>query len=545
MRNKLGSYLILGLAANALMFSTASQAAARWNTFDIKLNAAGKDIGVGIDTGKTANLDGDEQIFVSLGKGFETVKAADFRLKYTASPSITFGIDGTQVKSGNNFHFKGIKYGDNTHTISLYVNGKKTETYKILFTNLPVIQIAAADIQDITKKPGKFRLMSGEFQQDTGPIDIGIEIRGQTSQFFPKKSYGMKFGPAPKFSGNKLKLLDLRLTDDWILDASYRDPTFARNIIGHDIFREIHPKNVGVVGQTAIKGRLAEVILNGNYNGVYMLDEKVTPTMLGLKTGSFLYKADFSVDTDKTRSGGSVFFPTNSSGLRLIGSTSASKPSNFSQEFPEKMTAASIRPLQDFAKFVATSTPEQFIGDGITTGIETKIDLNSVADWWLEVRALQMTDNTTKNFFLAKPNARAKFFMVPWDMDASSGMFWSGATESPSTFFVPVKDNNLIKRLLETPDSPFPGILKARWKLHQAKGTFTKAKLLARFAAHNKKLIVGGAKARNTAVWPAKLSTIVKPAILVPNPKLATPAYIGAFYDTRLTAMNNYINNLK
>ena len=78
--------------------------------------------------------------------------------------------------------------------------------------------------------------------QDTLKQNMGIEFRGNTAQAYPKKPYGIKLGTADDWAVSlDIKLLDMRIDSDWILDAAYRDQTFARNIVSHDIFRSLRP----------------------------------------------------------------------------------------------------------------------------------------------------------------------------------------------------------------------------------------------------------------------------------------------------------------
>ncbi|HYV90276.1 MAG TPA: CotH kinase family protein [Chitinophagales bacterium] len=115
---------------------------------------------------------------------------------------------------------------------------------------------------------------------DNGPVNINhindpfnnyegnvtIEIRGSTSQMYPKKSYA--FTPVDS-SGNKINasLLGLPDENDWILYAPYSDKTLMRNTLAYHLFNRM--------GHYATRTRFAELVLNGNYKGVYELEEKI------------------------------------------------------------------------------------------------------------------------------------------------------------------------------------------------------------------------------------------------------------------------------
>lgn len=510
MRNKLGLCLMLGLAVNTLLFSGLAQAVS-FSRFNVKLNG----IGVSADNSRANN----QRLFVSLGKGFAAAKPFNPVLKYENAGNYVFECGGVKLKSGATCHLKPVKYGDSSQVIRLYNKGKLADTYTLIFTNLPVIEInTSTDIINTPKVPGSIRLMSGEFKQDTGKRSMGIELRGQTSQAFSKKSYGFQFESGKK--NPKIRLLNMPAGDDWILDASYADTSFARNLVSFDIFNQIHPnkdKN-RPRGQNAIKGHLAEAIVNGKYAGVYVLDQHVGPTLLGLKPakGTVIYKADFAQWKQN------LFFPYKKGDIEV----------NFSQTYPK--TKADFTPLKKLIDFVAKADEFNF-----TDNIAGQIDLAGLADWYLLTKATQASDNTSKNFFLAK-NAKGKFFVVPWDHNAILGMSWDGKPEPVSTFFATV-DNNLINRLLQYPDTNFALILKKRWAVLR-KSVFTEAKLLARFDQYHAQLVHGGAITRNSNRWPQPGTIGTDKGIS--NPKLSTRKYMSNFLKVRLPAMDAYIRGL-
>lgn len=96
--------------------------------------------------------------------------------------------------------------------------------------------------------------------------NIGIELRGQSSLTFPQKQYGLETRDA---IGNNLdvSLLGMPPENDWILYAPYNDKSLMRNVITYDLSRKM--------GRWASRGKLCELVLNGVYQGVYVLQEKI------------------------------------------------------------------------------------------------------------------------------------------------------------------------------------------------------------------------------------------------------------------------------
>lgn len=94
----------------------------------------------------------------------------------------------------------------------------------------------------------------------------GIEIRGATSQMFPKKSYGLETRDENN-EDLKVSLLEFPEEEDWILYAPYSDKSLMRNVLVYDLSR--------AMGQYASRTRFAEVTINNEYKGVYVFMEKL------------------------------------------------------------------------------------------------------------------------------------------------------------------------------------------------------------------------------------------------------------------------------
>lgn len=144
-----------------------------------------------------------------------------------------------------------------------------------LVTNLPIIIIETEEeIPDEPKIHGFMKVIDngpGEMnhQNDTANDyygHIGIEIRGQSSQMFPKKSYTVETRDSLGNNRN-VALLGLPEENDWVLYAPYSDKSMLRNYISYYIARQLR--------NYATRTRFCEVIVNGDYRGVYLLLEKI------------------------------------------------------------------------------------------------------------------------------------------------------------------------------------------------------------------------------------------------------------------------------
>ncbi len=96
---------------------------------------------------------------------------------------------------------------------------------------------------------------------------ISIEMRGESSlHLYDKKSYSIET-QNPDGSNNNVALLGLPKENDWVLYAPYGDKSLMRNVISYRLFEQM--------GHYAPRTRFAELIINGDYKGLYVLTEKI------------------------------------------------------------------------------------------------------------------------------------------------------------------------------------------------------------------------------------------------------------------------------
>jgi hypothetical protein len=143
-------------------------------------------------------------------------------------------------------------------------------------SNLPVfvIDTYGQEIQDREKITAHLGIIfNGENQRNymSDPFNeydgwIGIELRGSSSTMFPKKQYAVETRDSLGENLN-VPLLGMPEENDWVLYAPYSDKTLIRNVLAYGLARKM--------GWYASRTRFCELILNGDYQGVYVLMEKI------------------------------------------------------------------------------------------------------------------------------------------------------------------------------------------------------------------------------------------------------------------------------
>jgi len=94
----------------------------------------------------------------------------------------------------------------------------------------------------------------------------GIEVRGQSSQSFPMKSYDLELWN-PDSTENEVSLFGFPKESDYSLYAPYTDKTLMRNFLAYTFTREL--------GRWGARCRYVELVVDNDYKGIYVFMEKI------------------------------------------------------------------------------------------------------------------------------------------------------------------------------------------------------------------------------------------------------------------------------
>ena len=143
-------------------------------------------------------------------------------------------------------------------------------------SNLPIVVIntlgqtivddprIVCDMGIIDNSFGVMNSISDPFNDYNGKISI--EYRGSSSQSFPKKPYALETQDSLG-NNNNVSLLGMPVENDWILYAPYSDKALMRNFLTFDLGRKM--------GRYAPRTVYCELVINGDYKGIYILMEKI------------------------------------------------------------------------------------------------------------------------------------------------------------------------------------------------------------------------------------------------------------------------------
>lgn len=277
-----------------------------------------------------------------------------------------------------------------------------------------------------------------------------IERRGGMSIGYPKHSYEIDLY-------QDMPLAGLPKDDDWILNANFIDKTFMRHALAYDLFRAMNRNNVAAFYQ------YVELSLNGKYNGLYVLMEKLDKSTLGIN------KKDTSAVIFKEPP---IF--------RIKKGFKPQKKGNYHQQtFPKIKHRDKSAFIEDVQDFIINSSDEVF-----KKQFPTIFDIENIVDWNLLLLLTNNSDGILKNFYLYKKDAKTPLRVAPWDYDHSFGR--DGDNELNMIKPLDLNRSNLFQRLLKM--NWYQTRLKARWRELNALDILSTNGLKARIARQKNRI---------------------------------------------------------
>lgn len=304
--------------------------------------------------------------------------------------------------------------------ITLLFHGKlSAQTITSFSTDLPllIIDTNGKPIYNEPKTTGKMKIISNSdglnhFTDPANDFDgtIGIELRGSSSQSYPQKPYLFETRNSDGSNLN-VSLLGMPEENDWVLLSNYNDKSFMRNILGYELFQKL--------GHYAPRAKLVDVILNNEYQGIYILTEKIKPDknrvdIATLKkediegeelTGGYIFKIDYWNDNDSWKS---PYHPINHSDLDV----------HFVFHDPDwdELVYQQKNYLKNYVtEFEGVLYSSNFKDE--TKGYPNYIDVNSFIDYFLVSEVSRNNDGFKKSRYFHK-DKNGKIVAGPvWDFD--------------------------------------------------------------------------------------------------------------------------------
>lgn len=212
---------------------------------------------------------------------------------------------------------------------------------------------------------------------------MDIEFRGSSSQDLPKKPYGFTTLEDDDESNNNVSLLGMPEENDWVLNSLAFDPSLVRDYLSYNLAR--------LMGNYAPRTEYCEVVINGDYKGLYILQEKIKAdgnrvnvvkitdedNTLPNLSGGYITKAD------KTTGGDPIAW--------LMDSYNGDTAFIHDLPKPEDVTAEQDEYIH--AQFTALETVMSSDNASITDGYPSLIDVPTFVDYMLSSELASNADS--------------------------------------------------------------------------------------------------------------------------------------------------------
>ena len=249
---------------------------------------------------------------------------------------------------------------------------------------------------------------------------VAIETRGSTSQdLSPKKPYSIEFRDN---AGNEREVSLFNgwtKIEDYILTAPYTDKSLIREALTYHL--------AGTIMPYAPKTRFCELVLNGNYQGVYYITENIKRKRLGIsKADSLATSGDaltggYIVKIDKTTGEpGGISTGFNS---QIVGSNGRKTYYLYDYPKPQDIKPAQAAFIKSQVRaFEAAMNGDKFDDD--TEGYAKYFDVETLIDYCIMNELTNNVDGyrLSTYFFKDKNSINPKFKMGPvWDYNITLG----------------------------------------------------------------------------------------------------------------------------
>lgn len=317
---------------------------------------------------------------------------------------------------------------------------------------------------------------------------VSYHTRGNTSDNFEKKSYALKLSDE---NGEKKKenLFGLGRSADWKLLAGAGDVTKVREKTAWQLWEEIAEQQ-GAVSESATAMEYCEVILDGDYIGMYQVIKALDEDTMKLQDTDVLYKflqAEMPLDEDIQSSidaGYVVCYP-----IRI--------------RYPkqgEGDLAGQWEPIR------------QYLDAGYWhidfEKLYSMIDLENTMDYYLFLEVVSGWDNACKNTYrIARKTEEGEYqiLTIPWDLNYTFGDEFTVEIELGKTRFNPdttqFYTEPVIRQLFMNNTHGEGDILKDRWNEYR-QDIFSDGHILGLMEENMEYMQRTGAFERDSKRWP-------------------------------------------
>ncbi len=337
-------------------------------------------------------------------------------------------IEGNVIGGGGSVTFEGLM-GGKEYPTNVYV-GDSLISGNITFTWLPIVELNGTIGDEY--EYGTVTVNEPD-SANAEPLFAKLKWRGQTTnqRGKHKRNYRIKFVNEEDSTKENHRFFGLRNDNCWILDAGQVDFLRVRNRVSTDLWLDMARRpwysDTLPNARNGSRGQMVEVLLNGEYAGIYNMCEPIDRKQMKLKR----------YDEENGEAHGGLWMAHYWS--RTVSMSNpywffADRPTwdGFEIKYPDPdeigQTIWSVLPN---AVWFANNANDDHVL--CTDSLAYYYDIPVLQDYYIFIAALQALDNESKNIFYACYDAQdhPRLTIAPWDLDICLGQNYSPGVNLP------------------------------------------------------------------------------------------------------------------
>ena len=418
--------------------------------------------------GQTLYIGGHRAVFDEINKMWLfSIPQSTFGNDYTATvnygDSISdFAIDSINVASGEEFVFEGIE-GGKKYNVTAAMNDTTIAGY-ITFTWLPVVEFSGN-----LNEYFRYSSVIVNYPESTETEPMFAKIKwNETSGGNNKHNFTIKFLNEEDSTKQDRSLFGLRNDSTWIMDAAQQDFLRIRSRVNADLWLDMARKawyaDTLPDAQKGSRGKLVELIVNGNYMGIYNMYEPLDRKQTGI----------VPYDFDRKKFHGGMWYSYDWSRTVTMSNPKKRDPGmaawdGFRVEYPDYNIISTVfwEPLENAVTFAPQA--DEFYP--LRAEMGNYFDLPVMQDYYIFITCLQALDHESKNIYYAcydtEVDNRLTMFpspvtrislgapVSPWDSATDSNLSptrpvnWISHLPMVDMWGVPTYHNEVVDRYLE------------------------------------------------------------------------------------------------
>ena len=322
-------------------------------------------------------------------------------------------------------------------------------------SNLPIVVIETDGGVNIPDEPKVLGTMKIIWHQDGSrnymtDIDnpeflnydgrIGIERRGSSSQtMFNKKPYALETREDDDVTNRNVSILGMPSENDWVLNSLAFDQTGMRDVLAYELSNRL--------GQYASRNVYCEVVINGDYKGLYAFMEKIKPDKNRVNiekmdqtcnnypevTGGYITKAD------KTTGGDPVAWTMQGYGGGWWGWGNST---DFIHHYPKPADITNAQNNYIHSVFTNLASVANQHNTSVASGIPSVIDIPSFVDFMMIAEFTSNVDVYSLSTFFHKDRMGKLRAGPVWDYNLAFGYDAFGNRSKYNVWQFNNEDNN-------------------------------------------------------------------------------------------------------